>query len=321
MVSLICPVYNEEKYIRHVLDFYMQLPQPGKEIIFADGNSSDATAKIIDEYAQRCSGIKLLHNPHRYVSYALNHAIKECSHSIIIRIDAHTEYSSDYVEKVAAVFDESQADIVGGPMRIAAGNKVQQAIGYATSTFFGVGNSSFHFENFEGYTDSVYLGAWKKYVFEKTGMFDESLIRNQDDEFHYRAKSLGFKIYQSPKIKLYYHPRSSFASLFKQYYQYGLYKPRVLRKIPTAFQLRHLFPSLFVIYLFFVPLIIFKQWYWMLLPLAVYAVCNLFFSMLSKQSLLQLLRIMLAYFIIHAAYGAGFIAGTAQLLFKRNGKR
>ena len=91
-------------------------------------------------------------------------------------------------------FENIDADIIGGPMRIAKGSEFQNTVGWVTSNKFGVGNSSFHFEGYEGYTDSVYLGAWKKDVFKTTGLFETNLVRNQDDEFHYRAKTFGFKI-------------------------------------------------------------------------------------------------------------------------------
>jgi len=203
---------------------------------------------------------------------------------------------------------------VGGPMRIAKGNAVQEAIGYATSNFFGVGNSSFHFEDFEGFTDSVYLGAWRKSIFQKTGLFDELLKRNQDDEFHYRAKSLGFTIYQSPAIKSFYYPRNTFGKLFKQYFQYGLYKPIVLKKISSAVSLRHLVPSLFVLYLIGLPLFAAINITYACIPLLLYAAANLFFAAISKKNPLQVLRISFAYLTIHISYGSGFLLGLEKML-------
>ena len=195
MISVICPIYNESAYIQKLLDFYTKALPAEKELLLVDGDSSDNTCAIIEAYRLNHPDIHLLHNPERIVPYALNRAIEVAKGDIIIRLDAHTDYSPDYFEKILDVFAKTDADIVGGPMRIAAGNTVQNAIGYATSTMFGIGNSSFHFEGYEGYADSVYLGAWKRSIFKTTGLFDVNFKRNQDDEFHYRAKGMGFKIY------------------------------------------------------------------------------------------------------------------------------
>jgi glycosyltransferase involved in cell wall biosynthesis len=312
MISVVCPVYNESKHIRNVLDFCINASPDEKEVIFIDGNSTDNTRTIIEEYIGLYPYIKLLHNEKRIVPYALNKAIREAKGDIIVRLDAHTNYSLDYFEKIIETIAATNADIVGGPMRIAKGNAVQEAIGYATSTFFGVGNSSFHFENFEGFTDSVYLGAWKKNIFEITGLFDEMLKRNQDDEFHYRAKSLGFAIYQSPSIKSFYYPRSTFTTLFKQYFQYGLYKPAVLKKIKSSLSIRHLIPSIFVFYLITLPVFAALHARYAFIPLFIYVVVNLVFSFMSKKAPMQVLRIAYAYLVIHISYGAGFLLGLIR---------
>ncbi len=311
MITVICPVFNEAAYILSVLNFFTKALPAEKELILVDGNSTDNTCELIENYATSHFNIILLHNPDRFVPYALNKAIKAAKGDIIVRLDAHTDYSPDYFLKIQETFAKTDADIVGGPMRIAPGNPIQNAIGHATSTVFGVGNSSFHFEDYQGYTDSVYLGAWKTKIFEKTGLFDTTFKRNQDDEFHYRAKSMGFRVYQDPAIKLYYHPRKTFTLLFKQYYQYGLYKPMVLRKVKSSMNLRHIIPSLFVTYLIFLPILFFAGLIFMIWPLIIYFIAAIFFSFKSKRSFKEMLLTVMVYFILHIAYGLGFIAGIA----------
>jgi len=313
MISVVCPVYNESAYISKLLDFYINALPSDKELLLIDGNSTDDTCAIIKTYMAQHPDIYLLNNPQRIVPYALNKAIENAKGDIIIRLDAHTDYSIDYFEKIVEVFKNTDADIVGGPMRIAKGDIIQNAIGYATCTAFGVGNSSFHFPDYKGYADSVYLGAWKKSIFKTTGLFDVAFKRNQDDEFHYRAKSLGFKIYQHPDIKLYYHPRKTFVLLFKQYYQYGLYKPLVLHKIKSAVSIRHLIPALFVLYLLSILVSFILSFYIGLIPLLIYILGDLFFTFRSKKPITEMLAIMVVYPVLHLSYGIGFIGGLFRL--------
>lgn len=265
------------------------------------------------DFAYNNPSVYLLDNPRKYVPYALNMAIPKCKGDFIIRLDAHTNYSLDYLEKILQVFRTQDADIVGGPMRAIGVTPFQKAVAFATATKFGVGNSHFHFVNFKGYTDSVYLGAWKKEIFEVLGLFDERLIRNQDDEFHYRARNAGLKIFQDPSIASYYYPRDSWKKLFNQYYQYGLYKPLVLQKIKSQIKLRHIVPSLFVLYFLVMPIAILVSPF-TAIPLVLYGLLLLGFSFFNNLSWTAKFNCLLVYPTLHFAYGFGFIVGLKKLI-------
>ncbi|GCD77337.1 succinoglycan biosynthesis protein exoa [Thermaurantimonas aggregans] len=310
-ISVICPCLNEEKYIENILSHFVKSLPYEKELFIVDGGSTDLTIEIVKKWTLRYSNIFLLNNHHKFVPFALNKAIPLCKGNYIVRIDAHTEYAEDYYEKIIEVFEKVDADIVGGPMRPVGETYLQKAIAYATSSIFGIGDSKFHNLTYEGYTDSVYLGAWKKSLFDYIGFFDENLKRNQDDEFHYRAKSYGKKIYLSPKIVSYYYPRKSLKGLFKQYFEYGLYKPLVLKKVPSEWKIRHFIPSLFVIYLISTPLcFIYPIW---IFPFALYSMLTLLYSFKSKKSLPIKLLLLLVFPTIHISYGLGFIIGLKKI--------
>ncbi len=237
----------------------------------------DNTVSITLRYAEQFPQIQLLRNPQRVVPYALNLAIVNAKADVIVRLDAHTKYSADYFERIIETFADTDADIVGGPTRTAFESNFQEAVGIAISNPFGIGNSKVHDCNYRGYTDSVTFGAWKKKIFSKIGLFDTDLMRNQDDEFHYRAKSAGFRIFQNPDIELFYYPRNSLKGLIRQYYQYGLYKPLVLRKVKSEIKIRHLVPAIFVLYAITVfPVAAFFSWY--IIPLFGYLALDLYFS-------------------------------------------
>ncbi|MBK7230516.1 MAG: glycosyltransferase family 2 protein [Ignavibacteriales bacterium] len=317
MLTLICPVFNEVNYINNILNFFLESNPTEKEIYFIDGGSTDNTVQIIQNFIKKNSNIKLLINPNRFVPFALNLGIKSSKGDPIIRLDAHTIYSIDYCEKILEVFNETNADIVGGPMIKSGESFFQKTVAYCSSTSLGIGNSKIHQVNYDGPSDHVYLGAWKRNLFNDIGYFDENLLRNQDDEFHYRAKSMGKKIFLSSRIKSQYFPRKNLKKLFSQFFQYGLFKPLVLQKVKSEFKFRHIIPSIFVLYVLLLPL-----WYNSLLlssMLFVYFLLVTIFAESSHLSLYSKILCFVVYPTIHVAYGLGFLFGlfTSNRIMKR----
>lgn len=308
MITVVCPTYNEEEHIENVLNFFVNAKPYDKELIIVDGGSADKTLDIIKDWMNKYSNIKLFNNPNKYVPYALNIAIKNSSGDPIIRLDAHTKYSNDYFEKILETFQRTKADIVGGPMIKKGITDFQKAAAYVTSSPFGIGDSKIHQQNYNGYSDHVYLGSWKRSLFDEIGYFDERLHRNQDDEFHYRAKSLGKKIYLSSDIKSEYFPRKDYSSLIRQYFQYGLFKPLVLKKIKSEIKLRHLVPMFFLLYIFFIPILIFYHWA-LIFPLILYLLINVIFSLRNKSKTKIKILTFSLFPLIHLAYGLGFLLG------------
>jgi succinoglycan biosynthesis protein ExoA len=320
ILSVVCPVLNEAYFIKAVLDFFLSAEPFEKELYIIDGGSTDATLEIIKQYTDVHSNIKLIHNHEKYVSQALNKVIPLCEGKYIVRLDAHTQYDVSYFKEILETFERTDASIVGGPMRAIGISSIQKAIAHATSTPFGIGDSSFHYDDVEGEADSVYLGAWKKSIFDRTGLFDEKFVRNQDDEFHYRAKSYGFTIWLNPKIKSYYFPRDNVKSLWRQYYQYGLYKPLVLSKIKNSVRLRHLVPSLLFLSLLFIPVIVAASVFYsklfliLLLPHALYLVFDFFYSIKCKAGSVSQIQCFIIFPVLHLSYGIGFLLGILKIV-------
>ncbi len=313
-ISMICPVLNEEKFIEKIFDFYKKSQWKNKELFIVDGGSTDKTKEITLNNIKKDSSIHFLENTHKYVPYALNIAIPLCIGDIIVRLDAHTEYDILYLEKIIETFEKTNADIVGGHMRPIGVSIFQKAVSIATSNKFGIGNSHFHDVNYEGYVDSVYLGAWKKEIFYDVGLFDENFIRNQDDEFHYRAKKFGKRIYLDSKIKSYYFPRTSAKKLFSQYFQYGLFKPLVLYKIKAETKFRHLIPPLFLCYITIIPLFLFFDNIAIIIPLFIYFSLCIYISFGKREHLSIKVNETFIYPIIHISYGLGFLIGLFKIL-------
>lgn len=313
-ISVLCPTYNEYSYIDKLLRFFIEVNPSEKELLVIDGGSTDGTKETVKSWSQKSSNIRLIENPNKTVPYALNIGIKESKGDIIVRIDAHSKYSSDYFMKILETFEKTDADIVGGPTRVAYDTDFQKAVAVAISNPLGIGNSKVHNINYNGYSDHVTFGAWKREIFDDVGYFDEQLKRNQDDEFHYRAKSKGKKIYLSSDIKLWYFPRKNLPGLFKQYFQYGYYKPLVLKKVKSEIKTRHLIPSLFVASIF---TLFFIKILFGFIFIGIYLLAISFFAFTSKLNLKTKLLSYTVYPAIHIGYGLGFILGIHKI-FQKN---
>ncbi|NUN09648.1 MAG: glycosyltransferase family 2 protein [Ignavibacteriaceae bacterium] len=305
-MSVIIPVYNEALYIDKICEFLIKAKPAEKEIFFIDGGSKDETVSIISKWQELGLNAFVLTNKMKFVPFALNIAIPKCTAEIIVRLDAHNEYSYDYFEQILETFSETGADIVGGPVRTTAKTPFQEVVAESVKSKFGTGNSNLYNYEYKGYTDHVILGAWKKSIFSEVGYFDEEMLRDQDEEFHYRAIKHGKKIYISPDIKLYYHPRGSLKGLFKQYFQYGLFKPLALSKAGRGLKLRHVVPSLFTLYLIS---LVFFPYLLISIPFMLYLLADIVLTLRISSGKRLMMRSFLIFPAMHTAYGSGFILG------------
>jgi len=325
LVSIVLPCRNEQGYIQACLQsaLHQDPPPGGFEILVADGMSTDGTREYLQQMAKQHSQIHLLDNPGRIVSTGLNTAIRAARGEIIVRMDAHTIYAPDYVQQCLAVMSETEADNVGGPMQTTAETFMERAIRAVFHSAFAVGGARSHQASYEGYVDTVIYGCWKKSVFGRIGYFDEELVRNQDDEHNLRLTRAGGKIYQSTRIRSWYHVRGSLKALFRQYMQYGYWKALVIRKHQTPASFRHLVPGTFVgcfsllaaLGLFWSPAL------WGAAGLAVlYAAAALAVSLVTaarvQWALLPVLPIVVWCF--HFGYGYGFLRGILDLVLLHN---
>lgn len=323
-VTVILPCRNEaatiEACIRSIL---AQEPLTGElELIVADGQSTDGTRAILDQIACTDGRVRVIENVGAIVSTGLNSAIAQARGRIIIRMDAHSVYAPDYVRQCHAVLQETKADNVGGPALTRSHGYVQQVIAAAYHSPFAVGGARFHDPNYEGYVDTVPYGCWPREVFTRIGAFDEELVRNQDDEFNLRLTRSGGKIWQSRRIKSWYHTRTSLLDLFRQYQQYGYWKVRVIQKhrLPASF--RHIVPAAFLLTLIGLPIL--SLWWvpaiWGFLgAVALYGAANMGASLVTagrtRWKLVLLLPLVFATY--HVSYGLGFLQGLWDFLLLR----
>jgi glycosyltransferase involved in cell wall biosynthesis len=327
-VSIIAACRNEAGHIREFLDSIVaqDLGTLSWEAIVADGMSTDGTQDIIADYAKRQPNIRLQANPGRIVSTGLNSAIRSARGRLILRMDAHTRYAPDYCSRCVEASAATNAANVGGPARTSATGVKARAIAAAYHSRFSTGGARFHDPNFEGWVDTVPYGCWRRETFEQIGLFDEELVRNQDDEFNLRLIRAGGRIWQDPSILSWYSPRADLTALFHQYFQYGFWKVAVIRKHRIPGSWRHLVPALFVALNLLLPLAAVTSaamgaahattlalQIWLAFVLS-YAAGNVGASLLAarKAGWSTLPYLPVAFAAFHFSYGFGFLAGLLR---------
>jgi glycosyltransferase involved in cell wall biosynthesis len=332
MVSVIIPCRNEVKHIEACVNSVLaqKAVKGGIEIIVADGMSTDGTRDILARLATGNPNLTVLDNSACIKPHGANAAIRAARGSYIAIMDAHHRYAEDYLHQAVAALNVTGVDNVGGAMYCEGEGYVQRAVAAAFHHPFSVGGALWHNPEYEGPADTVYGGVYRREVFDKIGLFDEDLVRNQDDELNLRLVRSGGRIWQTPKMKSWYSPRSSLKSLFKQYFQYGYWKVKVIRKHKLPASIRHLAPGLFVLSLLFLILftiitsalpgvstggasagIRFGAGMLLLLEAGIYLAVNLAASLhtaaRSSLTLLPILPFVFACF--HFGYGLGFLRG------------
>jgi succinoglycan biosynthesis protein ExoA len=317
-VSVIIPVRNEERFIAQCLQSVVDqdYSKERMEILVVDGGSEDRSPEIVaefsNEFSSRYPTIKLLDNPKLNAPAGLNLGIREARGDIIVRVDGHCLLAPDHVSQCVRCLRETGADNVGGLMQAVGQNCVEQAIALAISSFFGSGGSKFHYAATEQYVDTVYLGAFRRSVFDKVGFFNERLVRNQDYELNYRIRAAGGKIFLSPAIKSSYYGRSTLGDLWRQYFQYGFWKLEMIQMHPRSVQPRHLAAPLFVFCLFATGLLSLAHRGFLslfLLAISIYLLVSLLSSLLiaHRQGWQYFPLLPVAFAVMHFSWGLGFL--------------
>jgi succinoglycan biosynthesis protein ExoA len=329
-VSVIIPCRNERGTIVQCLDSILagDYPADRLEILVADGASDDGTREILDAYCALRTIVRIIHNPKQTVSPGLNLAIKASASDIIVRMDAHTEYAPDYIRQCILVLEKTNADNAGGPWRTKASGFLPEAIALAFHSPFSAGGALSRDLAYEGPVDTVIYGCWRREKLLEFGLFDEELARNQDDELNLRITRAGGAIWQSPRIRSWYQPRSSLPALLRQYSQYGYWKVRVIQKHGSPASWRHLIPGSFVASLLGLGLA--APFCWVaralfLLEAGLYIAANLAATLVTcrgRKNIRYLPLTPLIFAVYHFGYGYGFLRGLIDfVLLKRGASR
>lgn len=326
MLSVICPIYNEEKYIAQFLDSLLQqdYPQEDLEILLVDGMSKDRTREILAGYTDKYPFIRLIDNPNKIVPYAMNRGIDAAKGDVIMRLDAHASYQPDYFSVLVSGLRRLNADNVGTVCKTDVLNKTPKtlAIREVLGNKFGVGNSTFRTGiDREQEVETVPFGCWPREAFERFGKYDVRLVRNQDIELNKRIIRGGGKIFILPDTYCTYLARETWRALAKNNYGNGKWNILTVyyTKTFSSLSLRHFIPLLFLLSLI-VPLLLAFVWW----PFALVSSTSLlaYTCLLSAVSLklavtkkLNFFYLLITFFVLHLSYGWGALVGILRLPF------
>lgn len=317
-ISVVIPCFNEEKTIEALLDAIrgQSVSLEELEVIIADGFSTDKTRQLISSYAALHPelNIQIVDNEKKVIPAGLNKAIRAAEGTIIVRVDAHTIPAWDYIERSVDALSAGLGDNVGGVIDIRPGKDtwIGQSIAIATAHPLGVGDAKYRTAKRAGEADTVAFGCYYKTTVEKVGYYNEKLYINEDYEFNTRLSALGMKIWVDPAIRTIYYSRASLWALAKQYFSYGFWKVRMLRKFPKTLRWRQALPPLFVLGILMLLLlsIFWLPAMWILLGIVITYVLILAIGSLRstiKQKELRLeIGIPLAIMTMHISWGSGF---------------
>jgi glycosyltransferase involved in cell wall biosynthesis len=327
-VSVIMPVRNEARFIERAVRAFLANDYPSDriEVIVADGCSDDGTRDILGRLSNEDHRVRMIDNPDRIAPIAMNLGIQAARGSVILVVGAHSEFADDYLRSCVEVLERTGAGCVGGYMETLPGGDgvVARAISLATSSPFGVGGAKFRTGGVEEReVDTVAFGAFRREVYDKVGLYNPRLVRNQDMELSSRMRRAGYTIIASPKIRFRYYNRSTFSSLRRQCYANGLWNAYTLRLVGGGLRPRHLIPAAFVAGLVVLSILAAawgKPFAWLALAYAgFYLLCGgaaAAKTAVREHNVVLLPLTWLAFVQMHVWYGAGTLWGFLTAPFK-----
>ena len=318
-VSVTIPCKNEAAYIEKCVLSVLNCDYPKSlfKVFVVDGLSSDETPNIVNALESKYPGrVELIQNAKQFTPFALNLGLQQTGFDYKIILGAHSEVTPTYIAECVKILDaKPEVGCVGGVLENVFENETAEVVGLAMSSPFGVGNAHFRTGGKEGYVDTVAFGCYRDKVVQEIGLFDEDLVRNQDDEYNFRLLRSGAKIWLSPKIQAKYYVRASYLKLAKQYYQYGYWKVFVNKKHKTVTTIRQLIPLFLVLYFILGGLV--AGVFPIVSPLIglgslIYFLGSFYFGFKTGKS--KGVGVTFTFWILHFTYGWGYLRGLIRFI-------
>lgn len=322
-VSFIVPILNEERYLDATLRSLsaQELGTLRAEVLVLDGGSTDGSAAIVERFASQRDGnvsFRLIPNPRKRTPAAFNIGITAAAAEVIGLGGAHTIYPATYFRTAVELLRGGTAEVVGGG-HDAHIPSVSSTVGRAMACLYlspvGSGVASYHRRKSAGFVDTVYGGFYKRSVFDRIGLFDETLTRNQDNELNARVLCAGFRIYFDPRLSTQYVMKAELPTFLRRGYLFGRFHAETWRRTPNAFRVRHAIPGILVLYLLtaVVSGVVLRSWL-PLVPLVIYFLALLVGAVsLARTKPLGVAFLTVPLFAAyHLAYGTGTVVGVLR---------
>ena len=308
-VAVVLPGRDEASTLAHAVRSVLDQDVPASlEVYVAVGPSVDDTRAVADALAASDPRVTVLDNPAGVTPAGLNQAIRATSAPIVVRVDGHADLPAGYVARAVATLERTGAVTVGGIQDPRGTTAFEVAVGRAMASRFGAGDARFHYGGPEGPVDTVYLGVFRREAIEAVGLFDESLVRNQDYELNYRLRRAGGTVWFDPELRVGYRPRGSVRALARQFGQYGRWKRVVLGMHPRSLRWRHLVAPATTAAVA-VGLLAGAWWPPALIAPAVYAAAVMISSIVVGRQPATVVRLTVVYPTMHLSWGLGFLWG------------
>lgn len=317
-VSIIVPCYNEQATIRGLLEsiFHQTYPRASMEVVIADGLSEDGTREAIHGFqsVHPDLALRVVENTDRSIPSAINCAIQASRGEFIIRMDAHSKPYPNYIERCIAALESGLGENVGGVWQIepGGGSWIAESIAVAAAHPLAVGDAMYRIGARPSLVDTVPFGAFHRSLIDKVGPFDETLLSNEDYEFNARIRQSGGRVWLDPEIVTIYYARSTLGELARQYWRYGYWKFRMLRRYPDTLRWRQGLPPLFV-----ASLVVFALLVWwpparllLAMEIVLYVTVLLLTGLLSavrQHKIHFFIGLPLSIAVMHVAWGSGFL--------------
>ncbi|MEN8810215.1 MAG: glycosyltransferase family 2 protein [Flavobacteriales bacterium] len=316
-VSVIIPCRNEENYIVQNINSILNQDYNGKiEVLVVDGMSTDKTRSLVNEFGN--PAVKLIDNPHQFTPHAMNIGVDNSEGDFFVILGGHSYLDKQFIARnVTVLLSDSSIGCSGGQIQNIYENEEGEVISKAMASKFGVGNATFRVGGKPGFVDTVAFGMYRKEVHYEINKFDETLVRNQDDDYNFKLTKAGYKVFFDPEIISHYYVRGSYSKLYKQYFQYGYWKVYVNKKHKTVTSLRQLFPFFFVSSILGGILLSFLFalfTYLVSFVVIAYLFFALYFGKKSGKSFSEGMKIAFVFSILHTSYGLGYLKGIVQFV-------
>lgn len=319
-LSVIVPIYNEERFIEACVASLLaqDFPQEEMELLLVDGASTDRTPELLEKLAkEHPSVIRVLQNPKRIQSAAMNLGAKAARGTYLIRVDAHADYPPNYFSRCVSLMEETGAQNVGCIWNTQGKTPKAQMIAMMLTSPFGVGGAAFRTGGKSGWVDTVPFGTFRKDYYESIGGFDERLARSEDNEINYRIRKNGGKIYMTDEMAVTYYCRETVSALGRMAFANGKWNVIAAKLCPGSMSLKYFVPLAFVLSLIVMPFLclLHPVFCWLFAAeLVLYLGLSLYFALQKTHEVKKLLRLWLLFPAFHIPYGLGSLAGLGSVL-------